>query len=412
MRLANAALPAAFQEVGGEDLALVDITLDGGRIALVEPASGSVIGARDCGGGIVVPAFVDMHTHLDKGQIWPRTPNPDGTFSAALEATGRDRTAHWCAEDVRRRMDFALRAAYAHGTAAIRTHIDSAPPQDRISWPVFAELREAWAGRIALQGASLSAIDQLPDDLSAHFDHVTAHGGIVGAVMYPVAGREAKLRALLEEAEARGLDVDLHVDEALDPARNDLALVAAEARRIGFSGTITCGHCCTLMTMPRSEADRTLDAVAEAGLAIVSLPMCNLYLQDRQAGRTPRIRGGTLVHEMASRGIPVAIASDNTRDPFYAYGDLDMVEVWREATRILHLDHPVGDWPLAFSATPAAVMGLPDRDRIAPGAVADLVVFEARSWTELLARPQIDRTLIRGGVLVKPPRPDYRELDV
>ncbi len=239
---------------------------------------------------------------------------------------------------------------------------------------------------------------------------MTEHGGIVGAVMYPVAGREAKLRALLEEAEARGLDVDLHVDEGLDPGRNDLALVAAEARRIGFSGTITCGHCCSLMTMGDSEADRTLDAVAAAGLAIVSLPMCNLYLQDRQAGRTPRIRGGTLVHEMAARGIPVAIASDNTRDPFYAYGDLDMVEVWREATRILHLDHPVGAWPRAFSATPAAIMGLPDRDKVAPGAIADLVVFRARTWNELLARPQIDRTVIRGGVVVDPPRPDYREL--
>ena len=33
------------------------------------------------------------------------------------------------------------------------------------------------------------------------------------------------------------------------------------------------------------------------------------------------------------------VASDNTRDPFYAYGDLDMIEVFREATRILHFDH-------------------------------------------------------------------------
>ncbi len=151
--------PPHFRTAPGDDLALVDITLDGARIAAVEPASGSVIGARDCDGGIVVPAFVDMHTHLDKGHIWPRTPNPDGTFASALEATARDLAAHWSAEDVAGRMEFSLRVAYAHGTAAIRTHIDSAPPQDRISWPVFAEKREAWAGRIALQGASLSTID-------------------------------------------------------------------------------------------------------------------------------------------------------------------------------------------------------------------------------------------------------------
>ena len=91
----------------------------------------------------------------------------------------------------------------------------------------------------------------------------------------------------------------------------------------------------------------TLDLVAKAGIDVVSLPMCNLYLQDRVepgAVRTPRRRGITLVHEMRARGIRVSFASDNTRDPFYAYGDMDMLEVMREATRIGHLDHSRTDW--------------------------------------------------------------------
>ena len=412
MKLTNAAVPACFLEKHGDDLTAVDITMDGDRIASVVPAGG-VPGDLDCAGGIVVPAFVDMHTHLDKGHIAPRQPNPDGTFMGALNAVAADRTAHWNAADVAARMEFALKCAYAHGTAAIRTHIDSAPPQDDISWPVFAQMRERWAGRIELQGSSLIGIDSLPDDPAPLFDKITGFGGIVGAVLYPVPVLATRLRALLEEAEARGLDIDFHVDETLDPASNCLARVAAEAKRIGFSGTITCGHCCSLMTMPDDVADRTLDAVAEAGLAIVSLPMCNLYLQDRSTGakRTPRIRGGTLVHEMAARGIRVAVASDNTRDPFYAYGDLDMAEVWREATRVLHLDHPVGDWPLAFNATPAAIMGLADRDAIGPGAPADLVVFKARRYDELFSRPQADRTVIRAGAVIDATVPGYAALD-
>ncbi len=52
-------------------------------------------------------------------------------------------------------MDFALRCAFAHGTRAIRTHLDSIPPQPEISWPVFREMRAEWAGRIDLQAASL-----------------------------------------------------------------------------------------------------------------------------------------------------------------------------------------------------------------------------------------------------------------
>ena len=60
-----------------------------------------------------------------------------------------------------------------------------------------------------------------------------------------------------------------------------------------------------------------------------------LAIQDRdQKGQhTPRWRGVTLLHELRSHSIPVAIASDNTRDQFYAYGDLDMLEVFNQVRR-------------------------------------------------------------------------------
>ncbi|WP_204301572.1 hypothetical protein, partial [Stenotrophomonas maltophilia] len=74
------------------------------------------------------------------------------------------RAAHWSANDVRTRMNFALKAAYAHGTAAIRTHIDSLPAQIDISWPLFAELRSEWHGRIDLQASSLCGIDVAVED--------------------------------------------------------------------------------------------------------------------------------------------------------------------------------------------------------------------------------------------------------
>ena len=156
----------------------------------------------------------------------------------------------------------------------------------------------------------------------------------------------------------------------------------------------------------------TLDRVAKAGLAVVSLPMCNLYLQDRRSdGTTPRWRGVTLLHEIKARGIPVAVASDNTRDPFYAYGDLDMLEVYRAATRILHLDHPVGDWPRAASATPAAIMRLDGVGTLQAGGPADFVIFRGRSWTELLSRPESDRIVVRNGRPIVRDVPDYAELD-
>ena len=58
----------------------------------------------------------------------------------------------------------ALRCAYAHGTVAIRTHLDFDAAAGAISWPVLAELREAWAGRIELQAVSLAMIEHYAGD--------------------------------------------------------------------------------------------------------------------------------------------------------------------------------------------------------------------------------------------------------
>lgn len=54
----------------------------------------------DCRGGLVFPCFVDMHTHLDKGHSWERSPNPDGTFSSAIATVGADAQKNWNADDV------------------------------------------------------------------------------------------------------------------------------------------------------------------------------------------------------------------------------------------------------------------------------------------------------------------------
>lgn len=404
--LRNATVPACL--IGGAgDLVRVDLGLAGGK--LVAPAPG--MAEVDLKGALVLPCFIDMHTHLDKGQIWGRSPNPDGSFMGALGAAGADREKHWSAEDVRRRMDFALRGAIAHGTRAIRTHLDSIPPQDAISWPLFSDIRAEWAGRIDLQAASLAGCDMVLDpafDVLA--DRVATHEGTLGLFTFPMPDMPARLRRFFQLAADRDLSTDFHADETMDPTVNTLAQIAEAALETGFQGRIVAGHCCSLSTMPEGEALRTLDLVAKAGIGMVSLPMCNLYLQDRYAARTPRNRGITLVHEAKARGIPVAFASDNTRDPFYAYGDLDMVEVLREATRIAHLDHSATDWVQSVLTTPAHLCGFPEPS-LTPGAPADLVIFRARTWTEFFSRPQSDRTVLRGGRAIDRTLPDYAELD-
>lgn len=406
--------PAAAE---AEGLVRLDLRIAGGRIAaLAPPGTAPAEAGPSLEGGQLWPGFVDGHTHLDKGQIWPRRPNPRGDFAGALEAAAADR-AGWTEADIEARFDFALRAAHAHGTVAIRTHLESYGP---LSWRVFPRLRDAWAGRITLQASSIRPLADFAGETGrALADLVAAEGGALGMVVQLPGGADAPLPAELQPqldrffalAEDRGLDLDLHVDETGAAGSRALGAIALTALRRGFRGRIQAGHCCSLAMQPEAMARETIRRCAEAGIAVVVLPMCNLYLQDRTAGRTPRWRGVTLVHELRAAGIPVSVASDNTRDPFFAYGDLDMVEVYREATRILHLDHPVADWPRAATATPAGVMGLAGRGWLRPGDAADLVLFRARFWSEFLARPQADRIVLRAGRVLEAEPPDWRELD-
>jgi len=414
--LRNASVPAAMMGRPGGGLEQVDITISDGRIASIAPHQTGP--GRDLDRGLVLPAFVDIHTHLDKGHIWPRKQNPDGTWLGALLAVQTDRVGMWSRADVGRRMDFALRSAYAHGTAAIRTHLDSIPPQESISWDLFAEVRDAWRDRLELQAVALIHADCILDP--AQLDQVARKvkevGGLLGGAVHSDPRAKQAMLKLVEKAGELGLDIDVHADETGDPSSDTLERLAEAVIETGYTGRVLAGHCCVLTVQDEATQKRTIEKVARAGIAIVSLPMCNLYLQDRdEHGRdTPIRRGVTTLKEFREAGVPVAIASDNTRDPFYAYGDLDALEVMREGARIVHFDHPqdlAWHWAQTVTADAAAIAGFDYGAAIAVGAPADLVLFRARTWTELLSRPQSDRMVMRKGSLIDTTLPDYRELD-
>lgn len=397
---------------------LVDVEIAAGTIARITPAGTehlfpiADIPIVDLCNGLILPCFVDMHTHLDKGHIWERSPNPDGTFASAIDTARADAQKNWNADDVYRRMEFGLKCSYAHGTTAIRTHIDATGEQGIVSLGVLEALQTEWGDRLILQAVSLVSLDYFLTPAGEKLaSRIAQIGGILGGVVYMNPDLDKQLDRVFSLAQEHGLNLDFHTDENNDPESTTLRQVAKTAIRHKFSGQIICGHCCSLAVQPSDLVTETLELVKEANIGIVSLPMCNLYLQDRQSGRTPRWRGVTLLHELKAAGIPVAVASDNCRDPFYGFGDHDVLEVFNMAVRIAHLDMPYGDWLRTVTQTPAELMGLPNSGKIAVGLPADLILFKARNFSELLSRAQGDRTVLRQGVEIDTTLPDYRELD-
>lgn len=422
-----------------DNLAHLDIEVVRGRIVALHPAGHAAAApgrrghsqgpAVDLKGKMVLPCFADLHTHIDKGHTTERSRNPNGSLSGADRSTARD-AAFWDEQDVYRRMDFSLRCAYAHGTSALRTHlINMTPKQTQLTWPVFSRLRKKWAGKVELQGVSLVVLSFFRDEAAATAlaDLVAAHGGILGAAVCCAekggdpsddwttceADRDELLDRIFRLAKERDLDLDFHTDENGNELARGLRYVAQKAEQWGYQGRVVCGHCCSLAFQPPDELATTLEAVRRAGVTVVSLPLVNQWTQDRshEGGRTPRWRGITLLHELRQAGIPTAISSDNVRDQFYAYGDLDMLEVFTQSCRMAHLDRPYGDWPQAVTSIPANAMRLPEHGRIGVGLPADFVIFRGRRYSELLSRPQYDRVVVRNGVPLDCTPPSYEELD-
>jgi len=381
-RLPRWLLPAEWPRQDGVPV-LAHLTLEAGRIQSVRPASGAeaALSAEswDLAGMLVLPGFVDAHTHLDKAFTLPRMKEVRPGLLGAIDAMLDDRV-HWSAPDVHERASRGLQWAWECGTTHVRTHVDWWEPDAvPLAWPVMAELAQEWAGRVRLEQVSLIKLPLFEDAAQAMrlAKQVKATGphALLGGFVHSTNWNENALRNLLVSAQACDLDVDLHVDEELNPAAVGLQTTARILREIGFEGRVVCGHICALAAQPEAQAFATLDAVARAPITVVSLPATNLLLQDAVTGRTPRLRGITLVKEARERGIPLLFASDNVQDPFCRLGSFDPVEALGTAALVAQLDEPFDDWSQALCRGDWLQRGPATAAPTLVGAKADLVLF-------------------------------------
>jgi cytosine/creatinine deaminase len=392
-----------------ENLCLCDLQIQEGKINQIIATSNDTVGI-DLQKGIVLPCFIDIHTHLDKGHIFERSPNLQGDFKTALETVKKDAIL-WDEEDLYNRMEFGLKCSYAHGTMAIRTHLDCHENQADISLRVWQKLRKKWQDKITLQGVSLVSLDYFLTEAGVKLaDKIAEIGGILGGVTYTNPELEIQLEKVFQLAKERNLDLDFHADENGEIDSICLQKIAETAIKTNFNGNILCGHCCSLSVQSEEVAHNIINLVKEANISIVSLPMCNLYLQDRQENITPFWRGITRVKELKKAGVKVTFASDNCRDPFFGFGDHDMLEVFNQSVRIGHLDTPYSDWIASISKIPADLMKLSKVGQISINFPANLIIFKARYFSELLSRNQSDRTVIRDGKIINNKLPSYKNL--
>jgi cytosine deaminase len=402
--------------------------VDGSRIVSVTDSGAAAAGdtsavrVTDLGGVLVFPGLLEVHTHLDKCYTWDRSPGIHSDFWESLHVLYAD-SVLWTEEDVHRRADFALRTTWAHGTRALRTHIDTNRRTSAGSHAALSRLRGEWAGRVDIQVVSLFAFTDFFGGAADAIVNLSAKHKVnaMGGFPQPNPDLPRQLDSIMAAARELGIGLDLHVDESDLVGAECLRATAEAVLRNEFPYPVACGHNCSLSVQAPERARETIALVKEAGIGIISLPLTNLHLQGRARApappgekfgtpRTPQWRGLTLLHEFIEAGVTVACGGDNVRDAFIGWGDFDIVEVYIESVRIAQLDTRLAFSPSVVTTGPAKIMGLPGYGMVAPGSPADMIVFSARGLYPLLARPATPRRFIHGEEFREAALPDFDEL--
>jgi cytosine deaminase len=352
-----------------------------------EAGSGDLV--VDGGGGLLLPAYVDTHIHLDKVLIRDQLVEHDGTLRGAIEAIHAAKR-DYDPEDVRRRARAVIESSVLTGTTRLRSHVDVDTIGGLVPLEgVLAAARDcADIAEVQVIAFPQEGIVRDPGAADLMAEAMTVGATVVGGMPHWELREEdqrAHVRYCFDLAQRHDADVDMHVDETDDGSVRTLAMVVDETERRGWQGRVTVGHVCALAAADDEYAETVIAGCARAGITVVSNPVTNLVLQGRGDRGLVR-RGTTRVRELLAAGVPVAFGQDCVQDGFYPFGRGDLLEVALVSAHAAHLA-TVEEQHLALAAVttvPAGAWRLGPSYGVTPGARADLQLYAASTWPEVL----------------------------
>jgi cytosine deaminase len=383
-----------------EDGSTVDVRLDGERVAAVGQLERLPTDeVHDLAGYLLLPAPAEPHAHLDKAYTADRVGNVTGDLIGAIVAW----QATWPTlthDDIVERARRAVLAGVANGLTAIRTHGDLSSAIGLRSMEALVDIRQELRDLVDIQVVALVALPTAGLAGAEHRallrDALEMGVDIAGGCPHLDDDRLGCLEACLEAAAEAGRPIDLHTDETLNPEVLGLREFAALVARTGFPHGATASHCVSLGMQDEYIQKAVAAEVAEAGVAVITLPQTNLYLQGHGHG-TATPRGLTALRALLDAGVTVAGGGDNVQDPFNAMGRADPLETASLLVTVGHL-LPSEAYDTVSRAARAA-MGL-EAVTITAGAPAELLAVRASTLREAIATGPPDRFVFHKGRLV------------
>ena len=363
------------------------IRVEDGRFTAIGPELTPQPGEEvvDLQNKLVLPPFIESHVHLDTcltagDPVW----NMSGTLFEGIECWSK-RKEKLSKQDIKDRVNRAVRMYAAHGVQHIRTHVDVTDPT-----LVAMELREELRDIVDLQIVAFpqEGILSYPNGKQLMIDAVKLGADAVGAIPHFEFTREYSVESLnfaLELAAKEGKLVDVHCDEIDDEASRGLETVAARALELGLFDKVTASHTTAMHSYNNAYVVRLMRLLKMSRINFVSNPLVNTHLQGRM-DTYPKRRGVTRVKELTEAGINVSFGHDDIFDPWYPMGTgslRDVVLMGLHVCQMMGYEEIMGSYKF-ITNNAARTLHLGDTYGIEAGRPASFIVLDAANWYDAL----------------------------
>lgn len=364
----------------GAEGPLVDIGIDGEKIAAIAPKLAADGESIDLGGRLVSPGFIETHIHLDKSCILDRCSSQRGDLDEAI-SEGAKAKRGFTPEDVHERASRTLEKAILQGTSHMRTHLEVDPGVGLRSldgvMPLIDEYR--WAIDLEICVFPQEGLLNNPGTDELMVEALKRGCRVVGAAPYTDSDPPGQIDRVFAMAREFDVDIDMHLDFGPTAEGMDADYVCRCADKFNYGGRVTIGHVTKATSLPIDHFEALARRLADAGVALTVLPSTDLYLMGRHHTHDHNItRGVVPAHKLIHHGVNCSLSSNNVLNPFTPFGDCSLVRMANLYANIAHVGKQA-DMKACFdmiTRRPAQLMRLKDYG-IEPGKSADFVVLDA-----------------------------------
>ena len=345
----------------------------------------------DGAGQLALPGLVEAHTHLDKsllGMPWYR----NAVGARLIDKIENERAARKALpiEPARQSSRHAA-LAVSHGSTFIRTHVDIDTECGVAGIEGVMATRTALAGTVAIDLVAFpqSGLLVRPGTVALMEQALRLGAETVGGLDPCAIDRDPKghLDTVFGLADRFGRGVDIHLHEPGEMGIFSMELIIERTRALRMAGRVIVSHAFCLGMPDPALVDPLVDAIAEAGIAIMTT--------------APASRPVPAVMRLIRSGVVVCAGSDGIRDTWGPYGNADMLEraMFIGLRNNLRSDDELRIALDIVTTGGAAALGLQNYG-LSPGCGGDLILVSAETVAEAVAQRPGNRTLIKRGCVV------------